>query len=235
MRRTKPALDSTWIVGAVTIAVMLAIVLLDHFIVHPPTKGLGEFYLRHGLGDEVGHLLTAVVCVLAAWALGIGVVLWPALLGSTLIDFDHLLLKAGLIPLAHGTGRPVTHSIVPLLVLLACAIHFRHSRRLWLSAAFGFSTHLWRDASTSPVMMGWPVWRGLVSYPYWVYVIVTAALPLLAVAFRQLYRSTRAPQPPPVERGNDAQPAYPRPASAAGLPSRRRKLGGNRERQAPAD
>jgi inner membrane protein len=140
-----------------------------------------------GLLDWPAHLLTAWLFLAAlGFRLSTRVQAW-ALVGAIAIDLDHvpLYLHWHLIPAPDG--RPVTHSLATVVVLLAVAAV------PWLRApaaglALGLLLHLSRDLVTGPgVTLGWPVSELGVRLPYALYVaalVVTTAVAVL-VAHRR--------------------------------------------------
>src|SRR4051812_25317841 len=80
-----------------------------------------------GLLDEPAHLLTAWLVLIAVT--GARTRSWPwVLLGVVAIDVDHIPLYLWGGPVADGGGRPVTHSLLTVLVLLAVAIAIPRGR-----------------------------------------------------------------------------------------------------------
>ena len=144
--------------------------------VHPVLSRLDpeRDFLAFGLFDWIGHLATGAVLVAALrpsrrMAAGI-------LLGSVLIDLDHIPAQLGTDVLTAGAPRPYTHSLISLGVVLAAA-RLRRSEAL-LGAAIGLAGHLARDLGGGDVMLFWPVSWADQSMTFSVYVgllAVTAA------------------------------------------------------------
>jgi inner membrane protein len=132
-----------------------------------------------GVVDWTGHIATGVVLIALlrptrALALGI-------LLGSVLIDVDHLPAELGTDVLTAGADRPYTHSLLTLLVVLAAAAATRS--QLVLGAAIGFAGHLLRDLGTGDgVPLLWPLTDAGASIPFAVYVAVLAVTAATAAA-----------------------------------------------------
>jgi inner membrane protein len=125
-----------------------------------------------GMLDEPAHLLTAWL-VLNAFARGRTRYWSWVLLGAVAIDVDHIPLYLWGAPVAVGGGRPVTHSLLSVLLLLAVAGAVRHARSVLVGLAAGVLLHLLRDVATGPgVPLLWPVQSGNVLVQYWVYVLL---------------------------------------------------------------
>lgn len=150
--------------------------------------------IMNGLTDEVAHLITALLLLLAwmdprrplrhpAFALG-------ALLGSVAIDLDHVPLYAGL-PVAAG-GRPFSHSSVTVLALLLSALLLPLQRHLLRGAAAGVCLHLLRDIATGPgVPLWWPINTINVRLGYWRYATAMMIATAVALTRRTTVRSAR--------------------------------------------
>jgi inner membrane protein len=143
-----------------------------------------------GALDEVAHLLTAWI-VLNACARG-RTRAWPwVLLGAVVIDLDHIPLYLGM-PVAAAGGRPVTHSLVTVLVLLAVAGAVRPVRAVSSALAAGVVLHLLRDAATGPgVPLLWLVSDANAHVPHGAYLLLLGVLALLSVVIELLPRKPR--------------------------------------------
>ena len=130
---------------------LLAIVALR--ILEPEDETL----LVHGVYDELGHLLTALVAGIGVRALRLPVPLWSVLLGGVVLDLGHVLQMMGYVNALEGSSRSGSHSIA-VVILLAC-LGFLDRRRanIWLGIAIGAVSHLWRDMGTGTVALMWPV------------------------------------------------------------------------------
>lgn len=135
-----------------------------------------------GLLDELGHLTTTWL-LLAAWAVAARrpwrpSVVAGALVASVLIDLDHAPLELiGDEVLMRGGSRPVTHSLLTVLVLLAASTLTRGRWRAVLGGAgLGVSLHLWRDLASAPVPLLWPAAPEVLlgPVPVWVSLVVAA-------------------------------------------------------------
>ena len=101
------------------------------------------------------------------------------LLGSVLIDIDHLPQEFGHEFLTRGTDRPYPHSLLTLLiVLLVAALLSGAGRRSGWGFAFGLAAHFLRDLATNRVPLAWPLTNHGFHLPYGFY----AAIMLLALA-----------------------------------------------------
>ncbi len=134
-----------------------------------------------GLLDESAHLLTAWL-VLAAMPRRIprgDFVRW-ALVGSVVINVDHLPMYLSTHDFAVQGARPPTHSLVLVGAVLMLAPVLRHRERA-LGLAAGFVLHFCRDVATGPgVPLSWPIDDEHVRIPHAVYllamVLATAAI-----------------------------------------------------------
>jgi inner membrane protein len=145
-----------------------------------------------GLFDEIGHLATAWVLLVALLPDRYQSLVPWALLGAVLIDVDHVPLYAwGVGTATDGQGRPVTHSLTLALVLLALSRLDRRLRTPLSGLALGVLLHLVRDIATGPgASLFWPIAETGVLVPYSLY----AGLLCLA-ATRALFRPGRRPPP----------------------------------------
>jgi inner membrane protein len=131
--------------------------------------------------DEPAHLLTAGLLALAVGVRSGRVLAW-VLAGAVLIDLDHVPLYLGAEVTADG-GRPVSHSVTTVLVLLAAAGVWRAQRTRLAALALGVVLHVVRDLATGPgVPLLWPLLPASVQMPYAVYLgLLVAALAAVAV------------------------------------------------------
>lgn len=137
----------------------------------------GDFF-AFGLLDWIGHAATGVVLIAAlrpSPRMAIGI-----LLGSLLIDLDHLPAHFGSDILTAGTPRPYTHSLLALAVVLAAA-RLRRSEVL-LGAAIGLAGHLVRDLAGGDVVLLWPLTDAEQSVPFALYVAALAITAARAAA-----------------------------------------------------
>ena len=136
----------------------------------------------HGLLDETAHLATTGLALLAASALGLRLTQQRCavvLAASVLVDADHVPLYAGL-PVAGAGGRPFTHGLWLVLVLLLAAAVAPRARRWLVPVAAGLLLHQLRDTATGPGLPWlWPVGGALV-VPYPAYAALAGAAALVA-------------------------------------------------------
>ncbi|NEM05969.1 metal-dependent hydrolase [Geodermatophilus normandii] len=144
--------------------------------------------------DEPAHLVTAWLLLTAVGVRSRQVVVW-ALAGAVLIDLDHLPLYAGFAVTAGG-GRPVSHSVTAVLVLLVAAGVWRAQRTRLAALALGVVLHLVRDLGSGPgVPVLWPWLSDSLRVPYVVYLaVLVAAVAVVAVrAWRNGAGATASP------------------------------------------
>ena len=139
-----------------------------------------------GALDEPAHLLTAWLVLAAASARTTALRLLPwVLAGAVLLDLDHVPLFLGLDVTATQSGRPVTHSLTTVGVLLAASAAVRPWRTALAGLALGAATQLLRDLSTGPgVPLVWPALWADVRLPYLPYLLALLALAVAATARR---------------------------------------------------
>jgi len=137
-----------------------------------------------GLLDEPAHLLTAWLALAACSPRTARLRLLPwVLLGAVAIDLDHVPLYLGADGItADGGGRPVTHSLLTVAVLLALAVV---AGRPLSGLAAGVGLHLARDLATGPgVPLLWPMDSSDVRIPYLPYLLFLVVLTLVATGRR---------------------------------------------------
>ncbi len=160
----------------------------------------------HGLADEVSHVMTAAIWLLAARGLGLDLHLVPGVIAAVLIDIDHAPDILGLASPPEGTSRPVTHALWIVLVVLASAMIARKHRASGVGIAVGLLSHLARDLATGAVLLWWPLADQRVSMPYATYILFTAALAALAsTRFLKPVEPSRRPplsNSPPIPRSH---------------------------------
>jgi inner membrane protein len=123
-----------------------------------------------GLLDESAHLITAAL-VLGSVPRAVVRSVWPwVLIGAVAIDVDHLPLYLGAREFAVDGGRPPSHSLGVVLLLLAGAAR-PALRKPLLGLAGGGILHIVRDMATGPgVPLLWPLLPENFLLPYPVYV-----------------------------------------------------------------
>ena len=123
-----------------------------------------------GLLDEPAHALTALIILLAVPAASLGGIWLWALLGSVIIDLDHMVLYLVWSGFSVDGGRPPTHSLLVVAALLAGAALTKWRTPL-LGLAVGVLLHLSRDIAASPgVPLFWPLVPRNFILPYPLYV-----------------------------------------------------------------
>jgi len=161
--------------------VLLGLVILccDGVLAH--VRGV----LLIGVFDELAHLATASIILVAVrrrqWLRQHSRETVVVLASAVLIDLDHVPLYAGVPGISLG-GRPYSHSLLTVAVLLLIAVGMPAFRRRWpLAMAAGVCLHLLRDVSTGPgVLLAWPVRDEEVLAPYHVYAAVCASAVVVA-------------------------------------------------------
>jgi inner membrane protein len=176
--------------GLITAAAVAAVLLLDVV-----ARAASWPLLVQGLLDEPAHVLTAWLCLTA-----LGAPLVPGrrerwvLAGTVLIDLDHLPLYVDHEGWAVDGGRPPTHSLGLLLLLLLVAVSIPRWGTAAAGLAVGVLFHLLRDLATGPgVPLFWP-FGSLVGIPYPAYVAVLVVAAAAAV-LHGLGRPARRPNP----------------------------------------
>jgi inner membrane protein len=158
-------------------------------------------------GDELAHLLTTGIAVLALAAAGRGRLPVPfaagALVAGNLIDVDHVPLMLGNDLLTEGTPRPYSHSVTFVLVLLVLGrlVPGRIATGL-LGAAYGLAGHLLRDLATGSVALLWPVTDHGFEVPYLAYAVVLTVAACAATTLRWRARPRGTPVPASDHRGD---------------------------------
>jgi inner membrane protein len=131
-------------------------------------------FLQWPLGavlDEPAHLATAVLllAVLARRPLR-AAMMCGVVLGSVLIDADHIPIALAFRPLVAATGRPYTHGLLTVVVVLVLSRCFRGDwRALVAGISLGIALHLVRDMATGGVPLLWPLYWHSMEWPYPVY------------------------------------------------------------------
>ncbi len=132
-----------------------------------------------GLLDEPAHLLTAWLLLTALMPSRWRRLTPWALIGSMAIDIDHIPMYLWGVGTA-GDGRPVTHSLAFVLVLVAVGVLVPRLRIAASGLGVGLLLHLVRDLATGPgVPLLWPVHDSSLLVPHAGYL---AALGLATVA-----------------------------------------------------
>lgn len=161
-----------------------------------------------GLLDEPAHLATAALILLALagsdWMLAHRRWTASALAASMAIDVDHIPLYAHVPHIAVDGGRPFTHSLVTVVVLLLLAASVRRIRTILLGLSAGVALHFVRDVATGPgVSLWWPLASKGVEVHYSTYILM-----LGIVAVVGILRSVNPPRgQSPAEREAEPTPS----------------------------
>ena len=146
--------------------------------------------LAQGLVDEPAHLLTAWLFLTALMPSGTHRLVPWALIGSMAVDVDHIPMYLWGVGTADG-GRPVTHSLGFVIVLLATSLLVPRLRIPLSGLGIGVLLHLVRDLASGPgVPLLWPAQDERVLVPYAAYV-TTLALVTVAAALRRTANVSR--------------------------------------------
>jgi inner membrane protein len=158
--------------------------------------------IAYGLIDVPGHLATVLLALLALVAVSgrppALQFVTAALVAGIAIDLDHVpgYLGSHLLTTGSSLPRPVTHSLLAVLLLVAIGWSLRGGIRLvFFGVAFGIALHLARDLVTGPgVPLAWPLSDGIVRLPYGLYALAVASAAVVASSKGRL-RSTRQRRP----------------------------------------
>ena len=137
--------------GLLSGAAVLAIALIDVFV-----RG-HSVMIVHGVSDEVGHLLTGWLFATVLMLLGVPLSLPWVLVGSVIIDLDHIPWLVNWIDQPDHLSRSVTHSLATVLLIAAIGLFDRGRWVTWWSLAVGIFLHLVRDLATGNVRFWWPL------------------------------------------------------------------------------
>ena len=153
----------------------LIVAVDDRLLRHDPSRVIT------GILDESAHLSTAYLFSSLLPVAGRLPFLFGTLVGSVLLDADHLPGEFGWDIITRGSGRPVPHSLPTVGLLLLAALTLSGQwRSLATGAAFGVTTHLVRDMATGGVPLRWPRDKRRVRIPYALYLALLAMAGLTA-------------------------------------------------------
>jgi inner membrane protein len=177
-------------------------------------------YLLFAVGDELAHVLTTGLGLLALAAAARGALpnsfAAGALVAGNLIDADHLPLMLGNDILTEGTPRPYSHSLTFVLALVVLGrLSQGWVAAALMGAAYGLAGHLLRDLGTGSVALLWPVTHHGFDIPYLAYAIVLT----IGACAATLLRSRSVPSEEtasPARDVGDAVRRSPRRASRPG-------------------
>lgn len=158
---------------------VIVIAYLDIFI-----RGVQQLAI-HGLADEIAHALTGYLLVSLLIILGVPLSLPAAVLGSVIIDLDHIPEVLGWIPPPDETTRFITHSMATVAMVAAIGLFDRKRRSVWFSVAVGITLHLIRDMATGTVRFWWPISPDVhhVDYSLYAFVLGIAGVTIAFVSF----------------------------------------------------
>jgi len=145
---------------AAVVGAAAALLVIDGLpLAVPATEGVATAF------DPVAHLATAVI-VLVALRLSMPVTV-AAAVAVIAIDVDHIPAYLDWDGLTASSGRPYTHSVATIGLLLAVALVSRRFRLVAAGAALGVAVHLWRDLVTGPgIPLLWPLSDDGARLPY---------------------------------------------------------------------
>ncbi|HEV2752502.1 MAG TPA: metal-dependent hydrolase [Solirubrobacteraceae bacterium] len=173
--------------AALAALVGVIVVVQGLLALEPPTLILG-------LVDWTGHFATIAI-LLAASSRRLPTALIAGTFAATLIDLDHIPDLFGEEGISDVTPRPVSHSMVTVLVAgaIAAAVRARAPRygAFAVGIALGVAMHLLRDVFTGPgVSLFWPLSAEPVNGAFLVYLVA-----MIAVAAYAATRSRRVVGP----------------------------------------
>ncbi len=145
-----------------------------------------------GLLDEPAHLATAGLVLLAMTRGAASRYGGWMLVGSVVIDIDHLPLYLGDRGFLVDGARPPTHSVAVIALLLLAALAIPSWRRAFIGLACGVLAHFLRDVATGPgLALLWPAFPETVKIPYSAYLGLLGLLTLGAILRNRAEQSTR--------------------------------------------
>jgi hypothetical protein len=183
IRATGQRLWEDWVVEISVAQVLVAGLLVyafDRFFIVLNTD---QFW--SGPVDWTAHIGTALL-ILNLFPLSWRRAILPtALLGSFLIDLDHIPQFFGAYFLTEGTPRPYTHSLTTpvVLTLVGLALIYGFGRRragiLVIGFAVGTLLHFFRDLAELPgsgMALFWPLTKRAYQYAHWLYLVLIGGL-----------------------------------------------------------
>jgi inner membrane protein len=164
-----------WLRFSFGLVLLVLILFIDRWLFSEP-----HMLLATGIADETAHLSTMVILLLAFPLLrNIGFIA-GCLVGSVMIDLDHIPLYLGSDILTEATNRPFTHGFLTMGFVLAIAmVAAKPWRSIGLGLVAGLAAHFLRDMATSTagVPLLWPIANTGFLLPYPLYIaVLTAAL-----------------------------------------------------------
>ena len=119
----------------------------------PTDEGL----VMHGILDETGHLMTALMLALGLRAMRLPVPGWSVLAGGMVLDIWHIFSLLDVIEPITGSTRSGTHSVFAATILAMVGFLDQRHANIWLGITIGALSHLWRDMGTGLVPLAWPL------------------------------------------------------------------------------
>ena len=171
-----------WVVRISLIQILTAGLLVYAFDSFFIALNTDQFW--SGPVDWTAHIGTALL-ILNLLPLGWRRAILPtALLGSFLIDLDHIPQFFGDYFFTQGTPRPYTHSLTTPIVLtvVGLALYLVRRRRagiLVIGFAVGTILHFFRDLAEVPgsgMALFWPLTKHAYTYVHWLYLVLVGAL-----------------------------------------------------------
>ncbi len=135
----------------------------------------------HGIFDETGHLLTALLIAFGLRSRNVPVPIWSVLLGGVILDLGHITDLLGYTHVIRGSSRNGTHSLFAIAVIMGFALIDRRRAGIWAGIAIGALTHLWRDMGTGTVPLLWPASDHVVGASYRTYLGVLFMVGVLLI------------------------------------------------------
>jgi membrane-bound metal-dependent hydrolase YbcI (DUF457 family) len=160
-----------------------------------------ETLALHGVYDELGHALTALVAAIGVRALRLPVPSWSILFGGMVLDLGHLPQLLGYASALEGSTRNGTHSLAVVALLASLGFVDRRHANVWLGIAIGATSHLWRDMGTGTVPLMWPLRETVYGTLYTRYLAVLAGMALAMIGSATLLgvhaqsRQEHSPEP----------------------------------------
>jgi membrane-bound metal-dependent hydrolase YbcI (DUF457 family) len=149
LRRSPIVWSLTYVVA---IGACLAGIVAIHWL-----EPADETLTLHGVYDELGHALTALVAVIGVRALRLPVPAWSVVLGGMILDLGHVPQMLGYASALEGSTRNGSHSLAVVAFLACLGFLDRRHADVWLGIAIGATSHLWRDMGTGTVPLLWPL------------------------------------------------------------------------------
>lgn len=157
----------------------------------------------HGVYDETGHVLTALMVAMGLKAMRLPIPIWCVIVGGVILDIGHVMVQLDLTEPVTGSTRNGTHSIaIVILIALTGFIDRRHAN-IWLGITIGALSHLWRDMGTGLVPLAWPILDDLWGTSFTRYLVGLIGLMIAMIGSGALLatneaatRATGSPTPP---------------------------------------